>query len=397
MNIYQREVEKAMNHEESSKNINVNLICPRFENAYIVDPSKSDSLRKSIKKNGLIQPINVIDIFRYIEESGYGPSYVGCDKTDEYLDRCIEYKNNLSEEEREKLETNPEYRDLMESLDRHIRYIISSGHRRFYAYISLLLNKPINNRSEWKQAYSEIRKAVRGDSEWKQIPSILIDSTEKEYAVYNDSNTTQRELTSFEIVVNAIDEMKKNGTWDKVHQESINTYVDNMNDRTVVRTITKCKREGINVTSREDLKSLGFDYFPIDSLVNKAISNYINENKQRAITVSTVRGMRRIFEQLDKEQIQKIYDGKLSVSEAKTIVNKPKSDAHANFVPGGTKFAQVSKTYKKSLKSIETLKNNISQFNKEEADVEEIIQLQIELKKVQSELTELKKMIDKKS
>ena len=149
MNIYQREVEKAMNHEESSKNINVNLICPRFENAYIVDPSKSDSLRKSIKKNGLIQPINVIDIFRYIEESGYGPSYVGCDKTDEYLDRCIEYKNNLSEEEREKLEINPEYRDLMENLDRHIRYIISSGHRRFYAYISLLLNKPINNRSEW--------------------------------------------------------------------------------------------------------------------------------------------------------------------------------------------------------------------------------------------------------
>ena len=340
MNIFQMEVDKAMNNKVTSRELSINLICPRFENSYIVDPSKSESLRKSIKENGLIQPINVIDIFDYMEANGYGPNPSGCDNTDEYLDRCIKFRNGLSEEEQERLNNSEEYIDLMENLEKHIHYIISSGHRRFYAYVSLLLGRPINNRTEWKEAYPEIRKVARSDSEWKKIPVIMIDSTDKEYAVYNDSNTTQRELTSFEIVVNTIDEMKKNGEWEKICKDTVSEVVDGLSDKAVYNLVQKLKKtdqyreelaeaENGNIEIKTVLKKLPVECVPKTEVVlNKKIADYIYENKQRTVNDKTVKSARRICDGLDRRFMQLIFDGVVSTKDARTLVTaiQPLSD-----------------------------------------------------------------------
>ena len=42
-------------------------ICPRFSNKYINDPKTTRALAKSIEKNGLLQPIVVVEIKRYLQ------------------------------------------------------------------------------------------------------------------------------------------------------------------------------------------------------------------------------------------------------------------------------------------------------------------------------------------
>lgn len=205
----------------------LNKICVRFQNKYINNIDKHRSLKESIRANGLIEPIVVVEI-------------------DEYLPS--------SDNEEERLY-------LKEMQRKGCEYFISSGHRRFKAYASLCLSRDIYTDEDLDVLYSEEFAKILREKEsevinvnnlfddtpdWTTIPCKIV-SLENESAIYNDSNTTQREITAFEIVDNAIDEMKQNGTWMSMVEFVKCNRVDSMTDRAVKDNIKKLKQTGMRI------------------------------------------------------------------------------------------------------------------------------------------------------
>ena len=298
----------------------VDEICPRFENKYLANEDKSKSLKESIKNVGLIEPINVVQISEYI-------SYIES-KSIKERDEEVEY---LEQMERE-----------------GVKYFVSTGHRRFKAYVSILLGKDVITDSDWENNYEEIKikcedikkkylqtlltgESLDVEDKWITIPSIIINGFEKEKALYNDSNTTQRELTGFEIIVNSIDEIKRSGEWDNIVEKVIEERVSEMTDRKVREKINNLIKANLieNPTDstisnlRKTLLSVPSKYIQgTDSKINELIVNYIKENKQRNVSVSNVNYTRKILDRLDKEMIQYIFDGLLSFKDAKVILSK---------------------------------------------------------------------------
>ena len=82
----------------------LNEICSRYNNKYINNSDKAKSLEQSIRENGLIEPIVIVDI-------------------DDYLSRSIA--------------TPDEEKYLLGKKKIGVKYFISSGHRRFKAYVSI--------------------------------------------------------------------------------------------------------------------------------------------------------------------------------------------------------------------------------------------------------------------
>lgn len=298
----------------------VDEICPRFENKYLANEDKSKSLKESIKNVGLIEPINVVQISEYI-------SY-------------IESKSIKERDEEVK---------YLEQMEREgVKYFVSTGHRRFKAYVSILLGKDVITDSDWENNYEEIKikcedikkkslqtlltgESLDVEDKWITIPSIIINGFEKEKALYNDSNTTQRELTGFEIIVNSIDEIKRSGEWDNIVEKVIEERVSEMTDRKVREKINNLIKANLieNPTDstisnlRKTLLSVPSKYIQgTDSKLNELIVNYIKENKQRNVSVSNVNYTRKILDRLDKEMIQYIFDGLLSFKDAKVILSK---------------------------------------------------------------------------
>lgn len=464
----------------------VSEICPRFENSYISEPEKNESLRKSIQKNGLIQPISVISIQTYFQSRLYGPTdkrykeKVAPEKYAEASEKWIEYINSLhpdddvaigvgnsdnkEEDKFEKLrkrneernkqrnariperenekksnqntikaselqknlkENEKEIRYLLEQLKRGIAYFITSGHRRFKAYISIFLQKPINTDGEWNELYEELKKKCSSNvnTGWDKIPAIIEYDNKKENDIYNDSNTTQRELTSFEIVSNTIYEMKKNGELKKIYDAAKEEIIENLSERSVNNIRRKIKmtdayRE-IYLASENDrtaLKGLPYDFFPsgIEGIVSRGISDYIEKNKGRTIKYQTVNNARRILDGLDDKFLNLIYDGKLTIREAKALV-KPLKKCDENqkiqiyeliisgnkdfttFFPAGKNIAK--NTNKNDITSangaVDILKKSISNIEKIEiTDVSD--QEKAELDKLTSQLKELLINLEKK-
>lgn len=298
----------------------VDEICPRFENKYLANEDKSKSLKESIKNVGLIEPINVVQISEYI-------SY-------------IESKSIKERDEEVK------YLEQMER--KGVKYFVSTGHRRFKAYVSILLGKDVITDSDWENNYEEIKikcedikkkslqtlltgESLDVEDKWITIPSIIINGFEKEKVLYNDSNTTQRELTGFEIIVNSIDEIKRSGEWDNIVEKVIEERVSEMTDRKVREKINNLIKANLieNPTDstisnlRKTLLSVPSKYIQgTDSKLNELIVNYIKENKQRNVSVSNVNYTRKILDRFDKEMIQYIFDGLLSFKDAKVILSK---------------------------------------------------------------------------
>ena len=54
-----------------------------------------------------------------------------------------------------------------------------------------------------------------------------------EVAIYNDSNTTQREITAFEIIDNAMDELKANGEMEEIIERVKQTRINSMTERAI--------------------------------------------------------------------------------------------------------------------------------------------------------------------
>lgn len=298
----------------------VDEICPRFENKYLANEDKSKSLKESIKNVGLIEPINVVQISEYIN--------------------YIESKSIRERDEEVK------YLEQMER--KGVKYFVSTGHRRFKAYVSILLGKDVITDSDWENNYEEIKikcedikkkslqtlltgESLDVEDKWITIPSIIINGFEKEKALYNDSNTTQRELTGFEIIVNSIDEIKRSGEWDNIVEKVIEERVSEMTDRKVREKINNLIKANLieNPTDstisnlRKTLLSVPSKYIQgTDSKLNELIVNYIKENKQRNVSVSNVNYTRKILDRFDKEMIQYIFDGLLSFKDAKVILSK---------------------------------------------------------------------------
>lgn len=287
----------------------LNKICVRFQNKYINNIDKHRSLKESIRVNGLIEPIVVVDI-------------------DEYLTTC----------------SNKEEADYLSEMKKNgCEYFISSGHRRFKAYTSLCLKRDIYTDEDLKVLYSDEFKKILNEKDnevvnidnlfddtpdWTTIPCKII-SLENETSIYNDSNTTQREITAFEIIDNAMDEMKQNGTWLSMIEDVKTNRIDSMTDRAVKDNIKKLKQSGMRIEcgdkiedQRAYLKTLDVEMIPgTDSYINKRVADYILQNKQRNVSASAVNYTRRILSTFSDKLIRKVYDGFLSFREAQKILD----------------------------------------------------------------------------
>lgn len=291
--------------------IPLNQICVRYQNKYINNIDKHNSLKNSIKANGLIEPIIVIEIDSYLT------------------------KNDNDEEN--------EY--LRKRKEKGCEYFISSGHRRFKAYASVAMGKDYytdadleelytdafdEKYNEWKNRPIDLNNIFsEEETSWFEIPAKII-SDENEDAVYNDSNTTQREITAFEIIDNSMDEMKNNGTWEQLIEKIKSERVNSMTDRAVRDNVKNLIANGIleepNSKKIEELRAvlLNVDakYIPgLDGPLNKEIAAYIMERKQRNVSASSVNYTRKIIEKFSKDMIQTIYDGHMSFREAKELLS----------------------------------------------------------------------------
>lgn len=315
---------------ESSEvsHIYVSDICPRFENKYIGNIDKAKSLRESIKKAGLIEPINVVNIEAYLKN-----------------------RFNDSSELNDKQAAEKKYLEEMSEMG--AKYFISSGHRRFKAYISNTLDKDIYTDSEWLEAYSGLKKTCddlkagaiySGSLKKKGVAKVEVENEElykipcivesknfdKETLFYNDSNTTQRELTGFEIIVNTIDEMKSTGYWDEKIKELTSKRVDDMTDRKVKERVNDLIKRGvINKNSvtlsvdelREVLKGLDYEHIPgIEKNINQMVVEYVAENKQRKVSASNVNYTRKITETFSDKMLEAVYSGRLSYRDATSLL-----------------------------------------------------------------------------
>ena len=140
------------------------------------------------------------------------------------------------------------------------RFELVSGHRRFKAYASVAMGKDYytdadleelytdafdEKYNEWKNRPIDLNNIFsEEETSWFEIPAKII-SDENEDAVYNDSNTTQREITAFEIIDNSMDEMKNNGTWEQLIEKIKSERVNSMTDRAVRDNVKNLIANGI--------------------------------------------------------------------------------------------------------------------------------------------------------
>lgn len=296
----------------------LNEICGRYNNKYINNSDKAKSLEQSIRENGLIEPIVIVDI-------------------DDYLSRTVA--------------TPDEEKYLLDKKKIGVKYFISSGHRRFKAYVSIALGRDVLTNEELDNFYNDFKKLydeyldekeyalINGeelpDGKWFKIPSKVTKLDESnENAIYNDSNTTQRELTSFELAVNVIDEVKLNGKWNEWNEEVKLKKINSMKPFQLRNKYDEFRSNGLleSVDTVEDTKqmdekrrtlmrSLSYEHFTgLDSEVNQLLCDYIKDTKQRIVSKTVVNYSRKVLEVFDKRLINAIFDGKLTFKEAKELL-----------------------------------------------------------------------------
>lgn len=213
-----------LEHDEV-KNITVlplNKICSRYENMYINDLEHNKRLRESIERIGQITPISVIPISSKVPKT-----------TEE-----AEYYNEMKQIGCE--------------------YFISSGHRRFRARLSIALGKDIEskrdiiefyNKAKIEQIYENFKKKIikteeeeAEEKKWYVDCVILPAEEEKEQGIYNDTNLTARNTTTFELIINSIGEMKTAGidspTWINVQEYIEEKRGINLTEKTIKNTLT---------------------------------------------------------------------------------------------------------------------------------------------------------------
>ena len=167
------------------------------------------------------------------------------------------------------------------------------------------------------------------EGQWFEIPSKVVDF-ENEDAIYNDSNTTQREITAFEIIDNAIDEMKKNGVWEETVEKIKIDRINSMTDRALRDNVKNLVSDGVlnvdtskhKAVQKELLYKVDSKYIPgIDGPLNEAIAKYVFENKQRKVSVASVNNTRKMLSMFSEPLIKCIYDGQISARDAQGLMS----------------------------------------------------------------------------
>lgn len=281
-------------------------ICSRYENMYINSTENNKRLRNSIEKIGLITPIAVIPIDKY--------------------------KPN-SKDEKAYLEQMKNYGCL---------YFISSGHRRFRACVSIALGKDIESKKDLEDFYKYVQEnrpydrfdafseeEVDDQNKW-YVDCVIVDKElEKENQIYNDTNLTARATTTFELLINSLDEMKK---------------------------------EGITWTTNADIQA------------------YIKSKRGVDISLQTIKNLMIIINNSDAELLDVIFEGKITVKQAKDLIS-----SYRNMSEEEKK--DVIKEIWEGAFDIKKYKEKRSQARREtwsSADVEELL-LRIKMKEISIE------------
>lgn len=249
--------------------VSIKAICDRYMNEYIIDAKRTKSLCDSIRKNGLLQPILLMDINDYLTNG-----------------------KNVSEEERKYLEEKKD----------NYQYFIVAGHRRFRAFASLFADKVLESKDDMDWFYREIHdsnsefskrfkvtslKQVKeetdsGSNQYSKILAIVVNSNDlDETTAYNDSNITTRVPTQFEIIASVYKQLKKENRLDELE-----------NYRT-------SERDGVTVK----------------------LKKYIDDRYGIDVDKSNVGKTIKIVDEMDDRLVDYIYDGKMSVRDAYAISN----------------------------------------------------------------------------
>ena len=300
--------------------IPINQICCRSTNMYVDKQDAVESLKNSIKNLGLIEPIIVIDI--------------------------AEYKNRTKEKRKEEID----YLTQME--EKGCKYFISSGHRRFKAFISLALNRDMYPGNQMDHLYSEeTRKAIEKYYEdraygfpdgvlpeyrFYEIPcKIEKKLIENEDSFYNQSNTTQRELTNYEVIINTIYQLDRNGMMRQYEEETKKEIIEKLNSRMLSMWLNDYVKEGdlnkkmvsaadSDEEKRELLMGIPFDRIKkTKAILYSKIAEQIFKDSGRKISVARITETTSMLDQLDKlskamgyEIMSLVYAGEMNFSEA---------------------------------------------------------------------------------
>lgn len=304
----------------------LNEICLRAVNKYINDYDEARSLKDSIEKDGLIEPITVNEIATFLKSKDI---------------------NALPKEEKEYYESR---------LNQGFKYFVTTGHRRFRAYCSLAIGKDVHTDEDVENFYHafnevlvESRKAEMegrfGDiNKYCSIKCFIAkDNVTQENARYNRSNLDQRRIQDFEIVDNIIDEMTSNGRLDAMLEENKIAKIKSMSDRAIKDTLNRMAPEKTYSTideARNYLLELDASLFPgYQSTCNLIISDYIKETKSKKISVSSIKQARRVLTTLNRNYIKLIYEGHLPYKtsiDLLTIYDKIDKDEIYKQIKNGT-------------------------------------------------------------
>ncbi|MDO4500666.1 MAG: hypothetical protein Q4B60_05255 [Erysipelotrichaceae bacterium] len=181
--------------------VSMNLICGRFKNDYIIDPSQTKVLIKSIEKEGLLQPIVLMNIEDYLAS------------------------NNVLDDEKE-------YYTSM--LDKGFTYFIVAGHRRFRAYASLLSGELIETNDALENFYKKIKDesteigskfivqiGKKSEEPWTKILAIIANPDNlDEILAYLHSNITARNPSQFEIIASVYNQLVRTGELEKMFEHA---------------------------------------------------------------------------------------------------------------------------------------------------------------------------------
>lgn len=314
----------------------LNLICPRAINKYRYDENDFKSLINSIKQNGLFKPITLNRIDKYLNS---------------------EEAKNLSQEEYDYYKKNAEEGRI---------FFVSDGHRRFYAYCSICVNKNITSVEDMEEFY-ELYKVEKEKNEglgvfdlesantYLSIKSEIVrDDFWKERRRYNSANLDQRAIIDFEIVDNAIDNMKLErvkdeegnelSRWEFESNKIKASVVDSMKDRAIIDLIDRINNSNESIQriknypdgdklikelhsfknvkdARKILKQLPIEVLPRykkEQVV--AIQEYINNVLSKEISFNSIDKCRQMLNMYPKDIISLIYSGILPFRDAKTLL-----------------------------------------------------------------------------
>lgn len=274
-------------------------ICDRHKNDFIVSDKKLLPLIKSIKKYGVGQPVLLTNINHQIDD----------------LKNTLESFDG-EEEVRIDLENRLVYLNEQKELGK--KYVLVSGHRRFKAcrYIFAESNQEILKQEgyeitldNFEDAYNTLCQRAKKNKEdvlsilnddnslyvedFEKIPaSIKTLDQQKEHSLYEDTNLTQREISTFEIILQIRDKIEKT-----------------LNSDDSIKFIKQYLGEDANV-----------NYFSKGDLYKSYITNGLGIEKISRPNI--LKNLKIIENAQTPKLIEYILNGKITINEAETLSRK---------------------------------------------------------------------------